>query len=405
MLRIVVAPDSYKGSVSAMAVAEAMARGILQVFPTAEVRKIPIADGGEGTVQALVSATAGQLRVHEVSDPRGEKITAQWGVLGDGQSAVIEMAAASGLTLLNASRHDPRVTSTYGTGELIRAALDAGLRKIIIGIGGSATNDGGAGMARALDVRFTNAQGLELPAGGAALAQLQHIDLTGLDTRLLETEITVACDVDNPLCGARGASAVFGPQKGATPAVVAELDAALAHFAAHAQATTGRQVAELAGAGAAGGLGAGLLFFTPAKLSPGIDIVLDAVNFAEVVSDAAFVLTGEGHTDFQTAFGKAPVGVARIAKQFQVPVFCLSGGLGQGADAVLAQGIDAVLSICDRPMPLEECMHRGSALIEAASSRLCRIIRAVNVRAASATHDRAAALIQGLSASAGAAGD
>ncbi len=380
MFRIVVAPDSYKGSVSAVAVAEAMARGILQVFPTADVRKIPIADGGEGTVQALVTATAGQLRESEVSDPLGTPITAQWGVLGDGRTAVIEMAAASGLPLLRVDQHDPRVTSTYGTGELIRAALDAGLRRIIIGIGGSATNDGGAGMAHALGVRFTNAAGAALPAGGAALAQLQHIDLTGLDARLLETEITVACDVDNPLCGARGAAAVFGPQKGATSEMVAELDAALAHFAACAQAATGRQVAELAGAGAAGGLGAGLLLFTPAKLRPGVDIVLSAVDFANVVRDAAFVLTGEGHTDFQSAFGKAPVGVARVAKQFDVPVFCLAGGLGKGADAVLAQGIDAVLSICDRPMPLEECMRNGSALIEAASSRLCRIIQAVRQR-------------------------
>jgi hypothetical protein len=217
--------------------------------PTAEVRQIPIADGGEGTVQALVSATAGQLRMCEVSDPLGEKITAVWGVLGDGQTAVIEMAAASGLTLLPASRRDPRITSTYGTGELIRAALDAGLRKIIIGIGGSATNDGGTGMARALGVRFTNAQGVELPAGGAALAQLRHIDLTGLDARLLETEITVAaCDVDNPLCGARGASAVFGPQKGATPRQSSPNSMLHSqHFAAHAQAATGRQVAETRG--------------------------------------------------------------------------------------------------------------------------------------------------------------
>ncbi len=379
MLRIVVAPDSYKGSVSALGVAQAMERGIRQVFPDAEVRKIPIADGGEGTVEALITATGGELRQAEVANPLGERISAQWGILGDGQTAVIEMAAASGLPLLASEKRDPRRTTTYGTGELIRAALDAGLRKIIVGIGGSATNDGGAGMARALGVRFTDANGVELPAGGAALAALQQIDLSGLDRRLLEAEITVACDVDNPLCGPRGASAVFGPQKGATPEMVAELDAALARFATCAQVATGRQAAALAGAGAAGGLGAGLLFFTPAKLKPGVEIVLAAVDFAEVAKDAAFVITGEGRTDFQTAFGKAPVGVAKVAKRFAVPVFCLSGGLGQGSDDVLAQGIDAVISICDRPLSLDECMRAAPVLIEAATARLCRIIQATRL--------------------------
>ena len=286
------------------------------------------------------------------------------------------MAAASGLPLVPAGRSDPRVSTTFGTGELIRAALDAGLRRIIIGIGGSATNDGGAGMARALGVRFTDADGRDLAEGGAALAQLRHLDLSGIDRRLLESKITVACDVDNPLCGPRGASAVFGPQKGATPEIVAELDAALANFVHVARLASGRDVAELAGAGAAGGLGAGLMFFTPAILRPGVDIVLDAVGFAELVSDADFVITGEGRTDFQTAFGKAPVGVARVAKRFGVPVFCLSGGLGDGADDVLAQGIDAVISICERPMTLEECMGAGGTLIESASARLCRIFKA-----------------------------
>ena len=375
-MRIVVAPDSYKGSVSALGVAQAMERGIRRVFPDADVRKIPIADGGEGTVEALVTATCGTLHQLAVTGPLGERITAHWGVLGDGQTAVIEMAAASGLPLVPADQRNPRITTTYGTGELMRAALDAGLRKIIIGIGGSATNDGGAGMARALGARFTAADGQELPDGGAALAELTHIDLAGLDRRLQETQITVACDVDNPLCGQRGASAVFGPQKGATPQIVAELDAALAHFAVIAEQATGRAVAELSGAGAAGGLGAGLMFFTQAKLKPGVEIVLDAVGFADVVKSASFVVTGEGRTDFQTAFGKAPVGVAKVAKQFDIPVFCLSGGLGDGADDVLALGIDAVLSVCDRPLTLDACMSAGSELIESATARLCRIVKA-----------------------------
>lgn len=375
-MRIVVAPDSYKGSVSALEVANAMARGIHAVFGDAEVRKVPIADGGEGTVEALVTATEGQLRTNTVTGPLGDRVAAQWGVLGDGQTAVIEMAAASGLPLVPAEQRDPRITTTFGTGELMRAALDAGLRRIIIGIGGSATNDGGAGMARALGARFVDNEGKELADGGAALAKLARIDLGGLDPRLQETELIIACDVDNPLCGPRGASAVFGPQKGATPALVAQLDSALAHFAVHARQATGRDVAEIAGAGAAGGLGAGLMFFTPAKLRPGVEIVLEAVGFAEIVNTADFVITGEGRTDFQTAFGKAPVGVAKVAKQFGVPVFCLSGGLGEGADDVLAQGIDAVMSICDRPMTLDACMQAGGALIEAGSARLCRVVRA-----------------------------
>ena len=375
-MRVVVAPDSYKGSVSAVGVAAALERGVLRVFPQAEVRKIPIADGGEGTVEALVTATGGQMRQERVRGPLGEPVDACWGILGDGQTAVIEMAAASGLPLVPQDRRDPRITTTYGTGELIRTALDAGLRRIIIGIGGSATNDGGTGMAQALGAKFLAADGAELPPGGGALAQLKTIDLSGLDSRLTETEITVACDVDNPLCGQRGAAAVFGPQKGATPAMVAELDAALGHFAGCARAATGRNVADLAGAGAAGGLGAGLLFFTPAKLRPGVEIVLEAVKFAEVVKDAAFVITGEGRTDFQTAYGKAPVGVAKVAKQFDVPVFCISGGLGDGADDVLAQGLDAVMSICSRPLSLDECMRDGATLIEEAAARLCRILQA-----------------------------
>jgi len=375
-VRIIVAPDSYKGSVSALGVAQAMERGILKIHPDADVLKVPIADGGEGTVEALVAATGGELRHQDVADPLGRRIRAHWGILGDGRTAVIEMASASGLPLLASEERDPLRTTTYGTGELLRAALDAGLRKIIIGIGGSATNDGGAGMARALGVRFTDAAGSELPDGGGALARLAAVDLSRIDPRLAESDIVVACDVDNPLCGPRGASAVFGPQKGATPALVTELDAALRHFATVAQAATGRSVAETAGAGAAGGMGAGLMLFSPAKLRPGVEIVLDAVRFGETVKGADFVITGEGRTDFQTAFGKAPVGVAKAAKLHRVPVFCLSGSLGEGADETLAQGIDAVMSICDRPMALDECMARGEELIEAATARLCRILRA-----------------------------
>ena len=375
-MRIIVAPDSYKGSVSALAVAEAMERGVVKVFPYAEVFKIPIADGGEGTVEALVAATGGQMIRQEVQGPLGASLQSYWGMLGDGETAVIEMAAASGLPLLSKEQRDPRITSTYGTGQLIKAALDKGVKKIIIGIGGSATNDGGTGMAKALGARFFDSSGQELREGGAALADLASIDLSGFDKRVAQVEMLVACDVDNPLCGTRGASAVYGPQKGATPAMVQELDAALARFAAVAQESTGKDVADHAGAGAAGGLGAGLLFFTPAKLRPGVEIVLETMGFTELVSQAAFVITGEGRTDFQTAFGKAPVGVAKAAKRFNVPVLCLSGGLGDGAEDVLDHGIDGIMSIISRPMELEECMLHGEALIEAGAERLCRFLKA-----------------------------
>jgi glycerate kinase len=352
-----------------------MERGILAVFPDAEVLKVPIADGGEGTVEALVTATGGQIIYEEVVGPLGEPVKALWGILGDGETAVIEMAAASGLPLVPKDRRDPRITTTYGTGQLMKSVLNRGLRKLIIGIGGSATNDAGTGVAKALGARFLAEDGSELPPGGAALARLAKIDLGGLDPRLKEMVIKVACDVDNPLCGPRGASAVYGPQKGATPAMIAELDAALANFAAIARQATGKDVAELPGAGAAGGLGAGLMFFSPAKLMPGVEIVLETTGFASMVSSADLVLTGEGRTDFQTAYGKAPVGVAKIAKRYGVPVVCIAGGLGQGAEDVLAQGIDGLSSVVPQPMSLEECMQCGADLVQAATTRVLQLIR------------------------------
>jgi glycerate kinase len=374
-MRVVIAPDSYKGSASALQAAEAMERGLRAVYPDAEVVKVPIADGGEGTVEALVAATGGRVQRLTVRGPLGEPVSAPWGLLGDGRTGVIEMAAASGLTLVEKARRDPRITSTFGTGELVKAALDGGLRRLVIGIGGSATNDGGTGMARALGVRFSDGGGAELAEGGAALARLARIDLSGLDPRLAEAEIMVACDVDNPLTGPRGASAIYGPQKGATPEMVRELDAALAHFAEVARAATGRDVAARPGAGAAGGLGAGLLFFTPARLRPGVEIVLEATGFDRLLAGTDLVITGEGRTDRQTAMGKAPVGVATAARRRDVPVLCLSGGLGEGADEVLALGIDALMGAVPGPMPVEEAMGRGPELIEAATARACRLLR------------------------------
>jgi glycerate kinase len=357
-----------------VAVADAIERGVRAVFPGAEVVKVPIADGGEGTVEALVVATGGRAVETEVHGPLGEPVRARWGVLGDGATAVIEMAAASGLPLVPPDRRDPRVTTTRGTGELVRAALDAGLRRIVLGIGGSATNDGGTGMARALGIRFLDEGGRDLPEGGAALARLARVDLSGVDRRVGDADLLVACDVDNPLTGPRGASAVYGPQKGATPAMVQELDAALGRFAGVARAATGRDVDRVPGAGAAGGLGAGLLLFTPARLRPGVEIVLETTGFDGRVRDADLVVTGEGRTDFQTAMGKAPVGVAAAAKRHGVPVICLAGGLGDGADDVLSKGIDAVASTVPAPMTLADAVAGGAALVEAAAARACRLV-------------------------------
>jgi glycerate kinase len=374
-MRIVVAPDSYKGSVSAVGTANAMEKGIKEIFPSAEVIKVPIADGGEGTVEALVTATDGQIIYQDVVGPLGDIIKSYWGILGDEKTAVIEMAAASGLPLVPNDKKDPRITTTYGTGQLIHAALERGLKKIIIGIGGSATNDGGCGMAQALGGKFLDAEGHELPYGGAALARLDRVDLSELDIRLKDTVIIVACDVDNPLCGAKGATAVYGPQKGASPEMVLELDAALKHFAGKVGKATGKEIAEYPGAGAAGGLGAGLLYFTNATLRPGVEIVLETTGFESLVQSARLVITGEGRTDFQTAFGKAPVGVAKLAEKYNVPTLCLSGGLGQGYEDVLHHGIGGLMSTVPGPMNLDECMERGAELIEMGTRRLCLIVK------------------------------
>jgi len=374
-MHIIVAPDSFKGSLSAIEVANAMARGIISVFPEAQVTKVPIADGGEGTVEALVTATGGRMMYEKVMGPLGDTVDACWGILGDHETGVIEMAAASGLLLIPKERRDPRMATTYGTGQLIKIALDQGIRKLIIGLGGSATNDGGVGMARALGVKFLDEANHELPDGGAALKDLTEINTEGMDPRLAEATILVACDVDNPLYGPRGASAVYGPQKGATPEIINDLDQALKHYADIAKQTTGRDVAERPGAGAAGGLGAGLLLFTPSQLRPGVQIVLEATGFAEKVKQADLVITGEGCTDSQTAHGKAPVGVAKIAQHYNVPTLCLSGSLGSGCEDVLQQGIGGVMSIIARPMTLDECMGSADELVYEATARLCRLVR------------------------------
>lgn len=372
-MKIVIAPDSYKGSVSAVAVADAMERGVRKVFPDAEVVKMPIADGGEGTVETMIEASGGTWVEETVVGPLGEPVKAGWGIMGDGETGVIEMAAASGLPLVG-DRKNPLITTTYGTGELIVSALNRGLKRIIIGIGGSATNDGGVGMARALGVRFLDAEGQELANGGGALADLATIDVSGLDSRINDVTLLVACDVDNPLCGPSGASFVYGPQKGATPEMVEALDAALANYADIAEKTLGKAVKDTPGAGAAGGLGAGLMLFTQTELRPGIDIILEVNEFDKALEGASLMLTGEGQTDFQTARGKAPVGAAKWAKKYNIPVVCISGGLGKGANEVLAHGIDAIASIAPRPISLQDCIAQGEQLLEEATEQICRLV-------------------------------
>ena len=375
-MRIIVAPDSYKGSLPATTVAAAMTEGILSVFPAAQVLQIPIADGGEGTVEALVMATKGRIIAQQVQGPVGNPVLAHWGILGDKQTAVIEMAAASGLNLVKKEHRNPNITTSFGTGELIKAAWEQGINNFIIGIGGSATNDAGTGMLKALGARFLDSAERELPAGGASLANLAKIDLTNLDPRLATANFLVACDVKNPLCGPQGASIIYGPQKGATPDMAIKLDNALQRFAFIAEKATGKKVADYPGAGAAGGLGAGFLFFTNARLQAGVSIVLEAVHFAELAKNADLIITGEGKTDFQTAYGKAPLGVAQIASKYNIPVICLSGGLGKGNEDVLPKGISALMSIVPGPMPLADALANARELVLAATARLCRLLAA-----------------------------
>jgi len=373
-VRILIAPQEFKGSLSARQAAAAIAEGIRLAWPEAKVDLLPMADGGPGTVEALVAARGGRCLEASVADPLGRSVTAVWGLLADGTTAVIEMAAASGLVLLRPEERDPRTASTYGTGQLIRAALDSGCRRIIVGVGGSATNDGGAGVAQALGAGLLDGRGDELPRGGAALAGLRRIDVSGLDPRLEGCRVLVAVDVTNPLCGPTGASAVYGPQKGATPEMVKELDAALAHYARIIERDLGVAVAELPGAGAAGGLAAGLVAFLGAELRPGFDLIAEAAGLTDRLAYADLVLTGEGRLDTQTAYGKTVVGVARLAKERGLPVIALAGEVVGDMASLREQGIDVALSIQPGPMTLAESEARAAELLTAAAERVGRLL-------------------------------
>jgi glycerate kinase len=378
-MKIVVAPDSYKGSLTAVEVAESIEQGIKKVFIDADVIKVPMADGGEGTVQSLVDCTGGQIVKAVVKGPLLKDVEAFYGILGDGSTAVIEMAAASGLPLIPQDERNPMRTTTYGTGELLKHAMDRGCRNFYIGLGGSATNDGGAGMLMALGARFLDAGGCDIGFGGSSLGNLRRIDISEMDPRIKECSITAACDVDNPLCGSYGASHIFGPQKGAGPEMVDVLDENLLNFSKIIKKDLGCEIKDVPGAGAAGGLGGGLMAFLDAKLMRGIDIVINITGLREKVKGADLVITGEGMIDYQTAYGKTPSGVVKVAKEKNIPVIAIAGGIGNGAETLYEKGFDSIFSIVDKPMPLEEAIQNGSELLEKASERIMRVLK-INMR-------------------------
>ena len=373
-MKIVIAPDSFKESLTALEVANAIERGFKRIFPNAEYVKLPMADGGEGTVQSLVDATQGRLIEAEVTAPLGNQVKSFFGLSGDGKTAIIEMAAASGLHLVPMDERNPCQTTSFGTGELIKQALDLGVQHIILGIGGSATNDGGAGMLQALGLRLLDKNGQSIGFGGTALSNLAEIQLADLDPRLQHVQIEVACDVNNPLCGERGASAIFGPQKGATPEMVKELDAALAHFAEIADRDCGKQIKEQSGAGAAGGMGGGLLLLPNVQLKAGVQIVLDNLKFAEQVKDADLVITGEGRMDAQSILGKTPIGVARTAKQFNRPVIAIAGCLREDYEVVYEHGIDAVFPIIRNLGDLPIILKQGEQNLISTAQNVARLL-------------------------------
>ena len=373
-MKIVIAPDSFKDSLSAEKVADAIAVGLAEVFPRAQLVKCPMADGGEGTVEAIVAAGNGQLRRNQVQGPLGAPVEAHWGWLPDSHTAIIEMAEASGLQLVAPGQRDACVSSTFGTGELIRAALDAGARRVILAIGGSATNDAGAGALQALGLGLFDEQGNSLARGGLALARLARIDLGGLDPRLARVRFEIAADVNNPLCGEQGASAIFGPQKGASPEQVRLLDQALGHFADHCARVLPKDVRQEPGSGAAGGLGFAAKAFFGAQFRAGVEVVAELVGLAEAVKGADLVITGEGRFDAQTLRGKTPFGVARIARAQGVPVVVLAGTLGEGYQALYEHGINAAFALTSGPMSLQDACARAPQLLTDRARDIARLL-------------------------------
>jgi glycerate 2-kinase len=374
-VNILVAPDSFKGSLTALEAADAMVQGIREVIPEAEIASLPLADGGEGTVEALVTATRGRMIPATVTGPLGDPVEAVYGVLGDDVTGVVEMAQAAGLTLLSEKERNPLLTTTRGVGELMLAALDAGCTKLIVGLGGSATNDGGAGMAQALGARLLGADGRDLRPGAAHLMSLARIDTSSLDPRLARVTVSAASDVTNPLCGPEGASAVYGPQKGASPQIVGMLDKALAHYAEIIARDLGKEVSELPGAGAAGGLGAGLVAFCDAKIRSGANLVLEMFEFDTLLESADVVFTGEGRIDAQTAFGKAISVVALLAEKHGVPVVAFTGSLQVETRALARRGVAGVVPITSSPMTEAEAIAGAGELLQTAVERTVRLLQ------------------------------
>jgi len=374
-MKIVIAPDSFKESLTAKEVCNAVESGFRKVFPQCEIVKVPMADGGEGTVESLVDATGGSIITTVVTGPLGHKVEAFFGMLGDGKTAVIEMAAASGLHLVKQESRNPMYTTSRGTGELIVAAMDQGADHIIIGIGGSATNDGGAGMVKALGARLLDTNRNEIDEGGGFLGKLATIDLTEMDQRLSSVKFDVACDVDNPLTGPRGASAIFGPQKGASLEMIQELEANLGHYATIIEHAIGIHVENIPGAGAAGGLGAGMLAFLKAELKRGVDIVIEATDLAHHLRGANLVITGEGKIDSQTIYGKTPIGVAETAKKFNVPVVAIAGNVAHDSDVVKEYGIDALFSVVPGVVTMDDALKNAFQNIERTAENMATLLK------------------------------
>lgn len=373
-MKILIAPDSFKGALSSRQVADAIGAGIKRVNPSVEIIKIPLADGGEGTVDSLVAATDGTIIQVKVKDPLLRDITACYGILGDNTTAVIEMAAASGLTLLTPNEQNSLFTSSYGTGQLITDALDRGCRTIIMGLGGSATNDGGLGMLNALGVKFYNQSGQDSSIGGQGLIDLAAIDLSGLDKRIAVADFKAACDVKNPLTGPEGATYIYGPQKGADEATLALLDKHMAKYGKMVETLLGTNITDLPGAGAAGGLGAAVFAFLGAELQSGIDLVMQTVQLEKQLSGVDLVFTGEGKIDFQTSFGKALWGVARLARSYSIPVIALTGRIGSGTEVLYENGFTAIFPIADGPMTLEHSIAQTPFLLESATERIFHLV-------------------------------
>jgi len=374
-MKIVIAPDSYKESLSALEVASAIEAGFREIFPEAEYVKIPVADGGEGTVEAMVAATQGNIVRLTVTGPLGKPVEAFYGLSGDERTAFIEMAAASGLELVPATQRDPLITTSFGTGELIKDALDRGVDHFIIGIGGSATNDGGSGMMQALGAQLLDEHGKQIAYGGGALPQLARIDIEQLDARIKQCRFEVACDVSNPLTGDKGASAIFGPQKGATPELVQQLDKALEHYATLIHRDLDIDVLHIDGGGAAGGMGAALHAFCQAELRSGIEIVTEALGLAEQVKDADLVITGEGRIDSQSINGKVPIGVAKVAKQFNKPVIGIAGSLTADVGVVHQHGLDAVFSVLFSICSLDDALANAAQNVRLTARNVAAVIK------------------------------